>query len=155
MFFPTILLACSVAAIVAAATALPANALEAIESQKDLSFITSIVKRDPALVKLYTEAKDVTVIAADDSAFEGDTLDEYPYNSIDLTRAALQFFIQDGQYTLDDFTPTPKYVPSKLTNASYANLSRGNQPVKLVEIDGKKIAYLGSGYPSPITKGVS
>ena len=107
------------------------------------------------LKKLYTEAKDVTVFSATDSGFGPfQDVNAFPLNDTYLARAALQYCVVEGKYSTHDITHRAKYVPTKLTNTSWANLSGGKQIGILLEEGGKKTYTAGQGGTANITEGV-
>ncbi|KAI4159288.1 MAG: hypothetical protein LQ342_006692 [Letrouitia transgressa] len=150
------LFTCALAPIsYAAVAAIPSNALALLEQQKDLKIITSLIKRDPVLTKLYKEVKDVTITAAVDSSFpDFKDINTPPFNDLGLVRAIQQYIVLEGLYPTSSITTKAKYVSTKLTNSSYVNISRGKQVGKLVEENGKKTVTLGLDLTANIIQGV-
>ncbi|KAI4211984.1 MAG: hypothetical protein LQ351_005324 [Letrouitia transgressa] len=150
------LFTCALAQIsYAAVAAVPPNALALLEQQQDLKIITSSIKRDPVLTKLYEEAKDVTIFLAVDSSFpDFKDINTPPFNDLGLVRAILQYTVLEGVYPTSSITTKAKYLSTKLTNSSYVNISRGKQVGKLVEENGKKSVTLGSDLTGNIIQGV-
>ncbi|KAL9045676.1 MAG: hypothetical protein Q9214_001319 [Letrouitia sp. 1 TL-2023] len=155
MLSKTLFFTCAVAPLsYAAVAAVPPNALALLEQQKDVTIITSLIKRDPVLTKLYKEVKDVTITTAVDSAFIGfKDINTPPFNDLGTVRAILQYIVLEGLYPTSSITTKAKYVSTKLTNSSYVNISRGKQVGRLVEENGKKTVTLGLDLTSNIIQG--
>ncbi|KAG7005398.1 hypothetical protein G7Y79_00020g049260 [Physcia stellaris] len=131
----------------------PRNALALIEAQPDLTLIAALIKRDPELVKLYSTAKDVTIVAAPDSTFT--TTD--PNNVIYADRAGVRAILQDivikGLVPTSRITKKPIYFSTELTDPRFVDTSRGSAVAKFVEIAGKKTVDVGAGVRANITQG--
>ena len=132
----------------------PRNALALIEAQPDLTLIAALIRRDPELVKLYSTAKDVTIVAAPDSTFT--TTD--PNNPIYADRAGVRAVLQDivikGLVPTSRITKIPIYFSTELTDPRFVDTSRGSAVAKFVEIAGKKTVDVGAGVRANITQGV-
>ncbi|KAI4211757.1 MAG: hypothetical protein LQ351_005531 [Letrouitia transgressa] len=115
MIFPklTTLLVCALSTISYAAVVKPPNALALLESQDDLTFITTLIKRDPVLTRLYKTAKDITVAAPTDQSFKDllntSSIDlDGPLFPKDLVRAVEQELVLEGRYPLSSFKKKAK-----------------------------------------------
>lgn len=130
------------------------NALALIEAQPDLTLIAALIRRDPELVKLYSTAKDVTIVAAVDSSFT--TTD--PNNLIFADRAGVRAVLQDivirSLVPTSRITKIPIYFSTELTDPRFVDTSRGSAVSKFVEVDGKKTVDVGAGVRANITQGV-
>lgn len=162
MIFPklTTLLVCALSTISYAAVVKPPNALALLESQDDLTFITTLIKRDPVLTRLYKTAKDITVAAPTDQSFKDllntSSIDlDGPLFPKDLVRAVEQELVLEGRYPLSSFKKKAKYVPTKLANRTYVNLSSGRAVCRLALQNGQKTLHFGGTRISNVTQGVS
>lgn len=130
------------------------NALALIESQSDLTLFARLVRRDPELVKLYSSAKDVTIVAAVDSPFPDAETSAIIYSNKAYIRGVLQDTVIEGQYPTKAITTSPIYANTKLSNPRFVNTLRGRAVAKLIERDGKKTVDIGVGNSANITQGV-
>ena len=130
------------------------NALALIEAQPDLTLIAALIKRDPVLVKLYSTAKNVTIVTAVDSSFTSTDPNNLIYSNRAAVRAVLQDIVIRGLHPTSGITKKPIYPSTELTDPRFVDTSRGRAVSKLVEINGKKTVDVGAGTRANITQGV-
>ncbi|KAL8791779.1 MAG: hypothetical protein Q9195_005655 [Heterodermia aff. obscurata] len=129
------------------------NALALIEAQPDLKLIGKLIRRDPELVKLYSTAKNATVVVAIDSSFPITDPNNIIYSNRAANRAALQDSVIRGLHPTSRITTKPIYPSTELTDARFVDTTRGRAASKLVEIDGRKNVDTGAGTRANITQG--
>ncbi|KAL9044848.1 MAG: hypothetical protein Q9214_002044 [Letrouitia sp. 1 TL-2023] len=135
MIFSTLttLLVCTLSIFSYAAVVKPPNALALLESQDDLTIITTLIKKDPVLIRLYRTAKDITVVAPTDQSFKTllntSSIDlDGPLFPKDLVRAVEQNLILEGRYPLSSFKKKAKTAPG----SSFPGVGIDNEALQAV-----------------------
>ena len=136
-------------------TVASSTALALIEAQSDLTLIAALIRRDPALVKLYSTVKNATIVAAVDSSFTSLDPNNIIYSNKEAVGAILQDIVISGLYPTRTIITKPIYASTKLVNPRFVDTSRGAATAKLVEVDGKETVNIGSGVSANITQGVN
>lgn len=114
-------------------------------SQSNLSNLTSFLNLNPQLVEQLNNANNITILAPSDEAFAeltnsdaGQALTSDP----GLVAALLQYHILNGTIYASNISNTSTFVPTLLTNESYANVT-GGQRVEAVTIGDEAVFYSG------------
>jgi hypothetical protein len=128
------------------------NLLSLVKSLPDYKFLSTLIERDPFLVDLYTNVKDVTCVLVVDSAFPSNDPNGPFFSDLGLMRAIFQYILIEGNHPSSSFTSTPQYLTTKLTNSSWVNTSQGKGIIQLFSDGGKKVVRSYSGRVSEVTE---
>ena len=127
-----------------------------LSSQPNLSNLTSFLALSPGLVEALSAATDITILAPSDEAFaalSGTPTGEALGNDTGLLTAVLQYHVLNGTVRAADITNTSSFVPTLLTNGSYANVT-GGQVIEAVLIGNETVFYSGLLQNSTVTQAV-
>ncbi|KAG0647188.1 Fasciclin arabinogalactan [Hyphodiscus hymeniophilus] len=114
-----------------AATASAQNLTDALASQNSsLSTLNSLLSTQPGLVSALAGASNITILAPSNEAF-GSFLNSSAGKSDaalpDLVAALLTYHVLNGSYPASAFTNASMFIPTLLTNTSYANVTGGQR----------------------------
>lgn len=131
------------------------NLTTVLTSAPNLSNLTSIVSSMPMLLDALVNANNITILAPSDAAFMelmnspmGSAL-----NDTGLVTALLQYHVLQGVIMAKDITATPAFVPTLLSNTSYANVT-GGQVVEGVLKGEDVVFYSGAMMNSSVEQAV-
>jgi uncharacterized surface protein with fasciclin (FAS1) repeats len=146
----------SIAAFMGVAAAQQQNLTAALSSSPQLSNLTTFVSQFPQLLQSLSQASNITILAPSNDAFSeflssdaGGMLASDP----GLLQAVLQYHVLNGSYPSSAITNTTAFVPTLLTNASYANVT-GGQRVAAALVDGNVTFFSGLLANSTVTQAV-
>jgi len=113
-----------------AAIASAQNLTDALASQNaTLSTLNGLLATQPALVQTLAGLTNITLLAPSNAALgkflnsSGASIGADP----SAVAALLTYHVLNGTYPASAFTTTPQFIPSLLTNASYANVTGGQR----------------------------
>jgi uncharacterized surface protein with fasciclin (FAS1) repeats len=89
---------------------------------------TGLLSAQPALVSTLTGLTNITILAPHNSAFStflNTTAGKTASMDPSAVASLLTYHVLNGSYPASAFTSTPLFIPSLLTNASYANVTGG------------------------------
>ncbi|RDW82432.1 hypothetical protein BP6252_03544 [Coleophoma cylindrospora] len=140
-------------ALAAVAAAQNRTLAQAIAGQSSLTTFQSLLSAQPDLVRALSNASSITILAPSNDAFskflsttDGKAASAQP----DVVAAVLQYHVLNAEVPGSAFTTTPQFVPSLLTNSTYANVT-GGQVVEGV-LNGKTVEiYSGLKLKSTVT----
>lgn len=130
----------------------------ALNSSSQLSSLSAVLAL-PGLTELdaaLTSARNVTLLAPSNEAFAslGNTTLQALTQDEGLLTALLQYHVLDGTIMASDITNMSSFVPTSLTNNTYANVT-GGQVVEAVNRDGNVTFFSGLLDNSTVTQAVS
>lgn len=139
----------------AAATQDMMNLTAAIGSIPELSSLNETLGLFESLVGQLATTENITLLAPSNTAFEEFMKGPMAelLNDTDAVQAVLQYHVLNGTYNSSMITDTPAFIPTSLTNESYANVT-GGQVVKAVMTDGNVTFFSGMLANSTVTQAV-
>lgn len=122
----------------------------------ELSNLTSFLSMNPALLSTLSTATNITILAPNNDAFgqlvnssAGQALASDP----GLITALLTYHVLNGTYPASSITNMSAFVPTLLTNETYANVT-GGQVVEGVMIGEDVVFYSGLLQNSTVSQAV-
>lgn len=116
-----------------------------LSGNDQLSNLTSFLALQPQLLDTLSNAQNITILAPSNNAFSaflnssaGSQLADDP----GLVAALLSYHVLNGTYTSSMISNTSTFVPTLLTNESYANVT-GGQVVEAIMIGNETVFYSG------------
>ncbi|PMD19229.1 Fasciclin-domain-containing protein, partial [Hyaloscypha hepaticicola] len=117
-------------ALGAVASAQTLNLTQLLASQSSLSNLTSLLSGYPSLVSALGSATGITILAPNNAAFStflSSTAGKAAASNSGLVEALLTYHVVNGTYPASAFKTTPAFVPTLLTNTTYANVTGGQR----------------------------
>ncbi|PMD42825.1 Fasciclin-domain-containing protein, partial [Hyaloscypha variabilis F] len=114
-------------ALGAVASAQSLTALLASQNSS-LSALSSLLGTNPTLVSALSNATNITILAPNNDAistFLNSSTGKAAATNPGLVTALLTYHVLNGSYPASAFTSTPQFLPTLLTNATYANVTGG------------------------------
>jgi uncharacterized surface protein with fasciclin (FAS1) repeats len=132
------------------------NITAAVTSSPDLSQLAGVLGQQPELMTALASASNITVLAPSNQAFDALMSSDMASALGDpaVVAALLQYHVLNGTYLAANFTETPAFIPTLLTDEMYANVT-GGQVVEVIGMGGKVAIYSGSLAKSTVSEGVS
>jgi uncharacterized surface protein with fasciclin (FAS1) repeats len=118
--------------------------LTALSEHSSLTKFTSLISNYSSLLAT-AEAGDMTILAPTDEAFDtffSDATTATNFSSYDEVEALLSYHILRGVHSQASISSTPSFIPTLLTNSSYANVT-GGQVVEAV-IDNSVMTFISA-----------
>ena len=134
------------------------NLTSVLSSNAELSNLTTFIKLIPSLVQQLSGAKNITLLAPSNDAFQNLLASPagaaISVNNTGLIQALLTYHVLTGTYPASSFGSTPAFIPTLLSNQTYANVTGGQR------VEGQKAGSsvnITSGLKSisTVTKAVS
>jgi hypothetical protein len=123
---------------------------EVLSSQPQLSSLATQLEAFPSLAQQFDNAENFTFLAPSNNAI---TAWLTAIRSQDYIRATLEYHFLNGTYPIASLSNTPQFIPTSLTNVSYANVT-GGQRVEALN-DGHARFISGLNTSSKIINSVS
>jgi uncharacterized surface protein with fasciclin (FAS1) repeats len=138
-----------------AATAFSQSLTSVLAGNSELSSLVSLIQGDPALAAVLGSLTNVTILAPNNNALATllNSTSGLASNPGAVT-ALLQYHVLQGTYNAAQITNTSAFVPSLLTNQTYANVT-GGQRVEVVRRNGGVSAISGLINNSTVVQAVS
>ena len=148
--------AIALAALASTVAAQTKNLTAVLESDPNLSNLTSYLGFYPSVVQSLMNITNVTLLAPTNDAFAKLTaeLGGVLPNDTSLINAIFSYHILDGQYLSSNFSSTAKFIPSKLVDPTYTSLT-GGQVVEGLASGKSVVFYSGLLQNSTVTQAVS
>jgi uncharacterized surface protein with fasciclin (FAS1) repeats len=144
-------------ALAAVTTAQDNSLTGTLAANPDLSNLTSLLSSIPGLVETLSGATNITIIAPSNDAITellgseaGAALAADP----GAVAALLTYHVVNGTYFASQITEMPAFVPTLLSNESYANVT-GGQVVEAVATEESVYFFSGLLTNSTVTQAVS
>lgn len=110
---------------------------DVLGQHQSVSALVGLLQTQPDLVSALSSAKNITILAPSNEAIAALTADPASTAAIaadsGLIAAILSYHVINGTFRGDSFSNTPKFLPSLLTNATYANVTGGQN------VEGKTV----------------
>lgn len=114
-----------------AACAAAQSLTEVLSKHESVSALNNLLSTQPALVSTLGSAKNITILAPNNEAITALTSDSANAAAIQkdsgLVPAILSYHVINGTYRGDAFTKEAKFLPTLLTNATYAQVMGGQK----------------------------
>lgn len=138
MMKPSIALALAWASIAAAQE--PLGLVQALASQNEsLSTLNSLLLSQPAIASALAGASNITILAPKNNALSKLLNNSQAANSLaqdpGLLAALLSYHVLNGTYYASNFTRASKFIPTLLSNETYANITGGQRVQALLDND--------------------
>lgn len=119
------------------------NLINVLQNTAELSTLYSYVNASSNITRLLLSANNFTFLAPSNDAIAA--FIKHNPNSLtgDLVLANLQYSLLQGVFPSLSFTNTSQFVPTHLTNATYANVT-GGQTVELLSSGGAPQVITGN-----------
>ncbi|KAH6693939.1 beta-Ig-H3/Fasciclin [Plectosphaerella plurivora] len=151
------LAAFALSALVAAQDSTPPSLTEVLEAnQEQLSQLSSLLTSQPDLVAALATQTNITILAPNNAALaelltDADLVSQIAADS-SIVAALLQYHVISGAYFAGDFTETPQFLETLLSNDTYEDVE-GGQVVEGVAADGSVVFYSGLKLNSTVVQG--
>ncbi|KAF2687184.1 FAS1 domain-containing protein [Lentithecium fluviatile CBS 122367] len=116
-----------------------------LSGNEQLSNLTSFLGLAPELLIALSNATNITILAPSNeafAAFANSSAAASVASDPGLLAAVLQYHVLNGTYTASQITKMSAFVPTLLTNETYANVT-GGQVVEAVTIGNETVFYSG------------
>ncbi|KAL9130543.1 MAG: hypothetical protein Q9217_001311 [Psora testacea] len=144
----------SVAALAAGAAAQTMNLTASLMATPDLSNLTQYVSLFPQLLSTLASANNITILAPSNEAFakflNSPAGSAITNNDTATIQALLQYHVLNGTYPASAITEKPAFVPTLLSDTSYANVT-GGQVVEAIKQGDSVVFYSGLLANSTVT----
>lgn len=141
--------------VVGYAAAQSNNTLNAtLAGNSDLSNLTTFLGQFPPLVAALNSATNITILAPNNAAFAAllnSSAGQAAASDPGLISALLTYHVLNGSYSASQITNMSAFVPTLLTNETYANVT-GGQRVEAVKIGNETLFYSGLLQNSTVTQ---
>lgn len=116
-----------------------------LEDTDPLRTFSGILKTQPDIVSALSTAKNVTILAPSNNAFDSFMKSPMAMMADNSTiKALLNYHVLEGVYMSRDFMEMPHFLPTMLMDKRFANFTMGGkQVVEAVFEDGKYNLYSG------------
>ena len=135
-----------VLAFAAFASAQTTNLTAALASSPQLSNLTGLLSAYPGVAAGLAGATNVTILAPSNAAFANLDNDQLLFALTNYDNSTIQSFINyhvlNGTYNSSQITDTPSFVPTHLTDPTFANVT-GGQRVEAINANGNVTFYSG------------
>ncbi len=147
--------AIALAALASTAAAQMKNLTAVLESDPNLSNLTSYLGFYPSVVQSLMNITNVTLLAPTNEAFAklSAQLGGVLPNDTSLIDAIFSYHILDGTYMSGNFSSTAKFIPTALVNPTYTTLM-GGQVVEGLAMGKSVVFYSGLLQNSTVTQAV-
>ncbi|KAI0398864.1 FAS1 domain-containing protein [Xylaria palmicola] len=137
--------------LVSTATAQNASSLtDALGSENSsLSNLNALLEQNPQFVQSLNNAQNVTFLAPNNDALDAimnnsnGTNSSVPASSQGGIEALLSYHVLNGTYYASNFTNTSQFIPTRLTNTSYTNLT-GGQVVECLSEGQENVIFISA-----------
>ena len=148
----------SLAALAATGSAQMMNLTATLMNQTDLSNLTTYVSLFPQLLQSLSMATNITILAPSNEAFaafmNSSAGAAIAANDTAAIEAVLSYHVLDGTYDASMITSNATFIPTMLTNMSYANVT-GGQRVEAIMAGTSVDFFSGLLQNSTVTTAVS
>lgn len=145
----------SVAALAATASAQMMNLTAALMGSPDLSNLTTLVSANQQLLGSLSMANNITILAPSNEAFAKIVNSAaISMNDTVAIQALLTYHVLNGTYSAAQITNMPAFVPTRLTDMMYSNVT-GGQVVEAIKVMDNVTFYSGLLANSTVTQAVS
>ncbi|KAI1811900.1 FAS1 domain-containing protein [Poronia punctata] len=123
------------------------NFVDALQSRNEtLSSFNAVLLQYPEFVQSLSNEQNITILAPNNDAFErlrgrNNSNTDSALSSPGYLEALLRYHVLNGTHYASDITNTPQFIPTKLTNESYTNVTNG-QRVEAV-LNGNNATFIG------------
>ncbi|KAF4982844.1 hypothetical protein FZEAL_1636 [Fusarium zealandicum] len=129
---------------------------DALASQNDtLSELNGLLSAQPALARTLSRLSNITILAPSNDALQALLNDSSVAEQVaadpSIIAAILSYHVLNGTYYASNFTDTPMFIESLLTNTTYSNVT-GGQVVEAVAMDDTVSFYSGLRAESNVTE---
>ncbi|KAI9654823.1 MAG: hypothetical protein M1821_005817 [Bathelium mastoideum] len=125
-----------------------------LQGNSDLSTLTSTLQKFPSLVQTLGGAKNITILAPSNEAFNAlfaTPAGQAAQSDVGLLQAVLEYHVINGSYPASSIPSTGAFVPTLLTNSSYTNVT-GGQVVEGISSNGNVTFFSGNKATSNVTQ---
>ena len=141
-----------------AVTASAQNLTSVLTANPNLSNLTTYVSLFPAVLSTLSTAKNITILAPSNAAFaaflKSSAGTALSANNTAAIQALLTYHVLNGTFYASNVNSTPKFIPTLLTNQTYANVTGGQRVEALTEGTNVTI-FSGLLQNSSVTQAVS
>ena len=126
----------SVAALAATASAQTMNLTATLMNNSMLSNLTSYVSLFPSVLSSLESATNITILAPSNAAFSmllNSSAGMALANNTAAIQAILTYHVLNGTYYASNITSNATFVPTMLTNPTYANVTGGQRVEAITE----------------------
>ncbi|KAI9815564.1 MAG: hypothetical protein M1827_002698 [Pycnora praestabilis] len=128
---------------------------QAIASNANLTNFTALIKDYGDIYATLSFTSDITILAPSNDAFAKISYSSlgpaFANNETDEIRALLYYHVVNGTYTAAQFNGTFKFLPTWLNNATYANVTGGQEIAVVEQSPGVVVFISGQGSRSTLT----
>jgi len=143
------------AALASVAAAQTKNLTTTLASDPNLSMLTQYLGFYPAFVQSVSNLTNITLLAPSNEAFtkllNSSAGSAVQANDTSLIDALFSYHILDGKYLSSNFTSTAQFIPTKLVDPTYSDLTAG-QVVEAVANNGSVAFFSGLFTDSTVTQ---
>ncbi|KAJ4262965.1 hypothetical protein NW762_006578 [Fusarium torreyae] len=132
------------------------NLTAALESENStLSSLNGLLSAQPSLLRTLGRLRNVTILAPSNDAIKELLNDTAVARQVErdpsAVAAILQYHVLNGTHYASNFTDTPVFIPTLLSNATYANVTGGQRVEAIAENDTVSF-YSGFREQANVTK---